>query len=134
MVDLCTSMGEYHDPLYDIHTNNREKKGGRTSPLPRNELYDQLKGFYGSRTVYGNILVIKSDPSGNALNVLERELFFIERLVYRLVIPPVPHEKAIDNDPPHSYMEDDNRYDEFPVLINPLLLPVRENQEGWDSW
>lgn len=45
--------------------------------------YDNLKGIDGQKTVYGNILVVKSDSLGFVCDVLERDVFFVERLVCR---------------------------------------------------
>ncbi|KAJ3516298.1 hypothetical protein NMY22_g14244 [Coprinellus aureogranulatus] len=56
--------------------------------VPRNRLYDTFKvrdsGDFGGQTqLFGNVLVVKSDRDGTVADVLERDLFFVERLVHR---------------------------------------------------
>ncbi|KAJ3520267.1 hypothetical protein NMY22_g12830 [Coprinellus aureogranulatus] len=53
--------------------------------IPRNRLFDSFKCGDAIRTVRGNILVVKSSRDGLVTDVLERDLFFVERLVYRRV-------------------------------------------------
>lgn len=31
-----------------------------------------------------------------------------------------------------SFVEDEAKYDQYPMLINPILLPVRD--KVWESW
>lgn len=79
----------------------------------------------------GNILVIKTDSMGYVHDVLERELYFIERLVYRHVASLSFINQASYNCT-YSFMEEGWREKEFPELTNPLLLPVRD--DVWESW
>jgi hypothetical protein len=60
--------------------------------FPKNLVYNTFKvrdafGFGASsvRTVWGNIMVVKSDREGVVLDVQERDLYFIETLVHRPV-------------------------------------------------
>lgn len=95
LVDLPTNMGT---SILNTSRNllNHVQKGNREQPLPRNELYERLKGQFGSRTVYGNVLVIKTDTLGLVCDVLDRELFFVERLVYRSVCEIDLHRLSTD--------------------------------------
>lgn len=52
-------------------------------PTPRNLLFESFKCEDAKRTVWGNIVVVKTDRSGQVCDVKERDVFFIERLVYR---------------------------------------------------
>lgn len=54
-------------------------------PLPQNLLYESFKCDDATRSLWGNIVVVKSDTSGQVCDVVERDMFFIERLVYRQV-------------------------------------------------
>ncbi|TEB19411.1 hypothetical protein FA13DRAFT_1802296 [Coprinellus micaceus] len=92
--------------------------------LPRNNLFDTFKirdpGQFGipGVVVSGNILVVKADRRGLVQDVLERDLFFVERLLY-------------------SFFEDDayvhGRGYRLIVTSNPLIRPESPSRAKWYS-
>lgn len=88
------SVCSYHLDSVDVATMSdcataRVQKTRRAS-IPRNKLYSKLMEFTNLRTVVGNILVVKSDRLGHVCDVLERDLYFIERLLYRYDLDAAP--------------------------------------------
>lgn len=53
-----------------------------TPPLPRNILFETFKCENAQRSVWGNLVVVKSDKYGHVCDIKERDLFFIETQVY----------------------------------------------------
>lgn len=102
----------FHWTIFGVpHTPNR------TIPSPRNERFDQLKCHDATKTVNGNLVIVKSLPCGTVQDVLERELFFVERLVY-------------------SFFEDSQvaYSDNYPILSNPLVtMDEGHRRWGWGS-
>ncbi|KAF5309726.1 hypothetical protein D9611_014435 [Ephemerocybe angulata] len=91
----------------------RVSPGGRGGAnLPVNERYESYKCSDAVRTVWGNIVVVKSDRLGTVCDMEAVDLGLAEFLVY-------------------SYIEDDAIYD-HPLIVDPLVIPVeRALSSGW---
>jgi hypothetical protein len=50
---------------------------------PRNKLYDSFKNGDGRYTVKGNLVVVKSDTFGFAIDVQREDIALIEWVVYK---------------------------------------------------
>lgn len=50
--------------------------------MPRNALYDSFKMQDGRHSHFGNIIVVKTNSDGVVVDMCERDLYFIEVLVY----------------------------------------------------
>ncbi|KAF5333130.1 hypothetical protein D9611_002410 [Ephemerocybe angulata] len=84
-------------------------------PRPRNRMYDTLKDTpfaWPIRSVFGNIVVVKSTREGTVCNVEEKDRSLIE-----------------------IFIEDEVSYDQFPVINHPLRQDhVTESSRSWESY
>lgn len=86
------------------------------------------------RSVHGNIMVIKSDCLGYVCDVIERDLYFVERILVRcrVFFGPIVMRWETDNHH-HSYFEDDQHW-RHPLMVNPVILPLDESYISFESW
>ncbi|KAF5338624.1 hypothetical protein D9611_012735 [Ephemerocybe angulata] len=90
------------------------KAGRGPIDLPVNDLYESYKCEDGVRTVWGNIVVVKTDRMGEVCDMVEKDIGVAELLIY-------------------SLFEDDNKYN-HPLVVNPLVSPKPKSYWGWQAW
>lgn len=73
----------HESSLLSSVTQGQNEQRQYDKSIPRSVLYESFKGSDATRSVWGNIVVVKSDRDGLVCDVLEKDLFFIEWLVYR---------------------------------------------------
>lgn len=133
-LDHFLEYAECKSPVWFEGTHNLislcQSKKDTIDPKPRNLLFETFKCEDAKRTVWGNIVVVKSDRNGKVVDVKERDIFFIERIVYRCV-QNTPVFAKHSQRPLGSYFEDDHADEQYPVVRNPLF--AARPDWGWGA-